>query len=521
MNHQDPVARRRTFAIISHPDAGKTTLTEKLLLFGGAIQLAGEVRAKANRRKTRSDWMGIERERGISVVTSVMTFEYGGCVFNLLDTPGHEDFSEDTYRTLTAVDAAIMVIDAAKGIEARTRKLFEICRLRDIPILTFINKLDRETRDPFDLLDEIETSLALDAAPVTWPLGRGRAFAGTFDLRRNLVRRLERDGAPEPVSGPNDCFIAGLLNGADFAKARDEIELAQTGLKAFDPEPFRQGHLTPVLFGSALRNFGVRDLIEALIDFAPPPHGCQAASRTVDAREEKMTGFVFKIQANMDQNHRDRIAFLRVCSGKLTRGMKAKLVRTGKNIALNAPQFFFAQNRQLANEAYAGDVVGIPNHGTLRIGDTLTEGEDLVFRGIPSFAPEILRRAKTGDAMKAKKLREALGQMAEEGVVQLFLPNDGSGAITGVVGALQLDVLAERLQAEYGLRVTFETSRFEFARWIGAKSPAERDEFVHAHAASVARDFEGAPVFLAASAFDLKYEQDKWPELVFSDIKGD
>ncbi len=519
MNDQDPVARRRTFAIISHPDAGKTTLTEKLLLFGGAIQLAGEVRAKANRRQTRSDWMGIERERGISVVTSVMTFEYGGCVFNLLDTPGHEDFSEDTYRTLTAVDAAIMVIDAAKGIETQTRKLFEVCRLRDIPILTFVNKLDRETRDFFDLLDEIEQSLALDAAPINWPLGRGRAFAGTFDLRRNLVRRLDRDGAPVPVSGPNDCFIAGLMSEADFTKARDEIELARAGFKAFDPEPFRQGHLTPVLFGSALRNFGVRDLIDALKDFAPPPHGLPAASRTVDAREEKMTGFVFKIQANMDPNHRDRIAFLRVCSGKLTRGMKAKLVRTGKNIALNAPQFFFAQNRQLANEAYAGDIVGIPNHGTLRIGDTLTEGEDLVFRGIPSFAPEILRRVKTGDAMKAKKLREALGQMAEEGVVQLFLPNDGSAAVVGVVGALQLDVLAERLQAEYGLRVTFETSRFDFARWIGAKNPAGRDGFIHAHPTSTARDLDGTPVFLAASAFDLKYEQDKWPEIVFSEIK--
>ena len=329
--------------------------------------------------------MGIERERGISVVTSVMTFDYGGCVFNLLDTPGHEDFSEDTYRTLTAVDSAIMVIDAAKGIEARTRKLFEVCRRRDIPILTFINKLDRETRDPFDLLDEIETSLALDAAPVTWPLGRGRAFAGTFDLRRNRVHRLDRDGAPVLVSGPDDCFLAGLLSEADFALARAEIELARAGLKAFDEKPFLEGHLTPVFFGSALRNFGVRDLIDAVKNFAPPPHGLEATSRSVDAREEKMTAFVFKIQANMDPNHRDRIAFLRVCSGKLTRGMKAKLVRTGKHIALNAPQFFFAQNRELANEAYPRDVVGIPNHGTLRIGDTLTEGEDLDFSRDPEF----------------------------------------------------------------------------------------------------------------------------------------
>src|ERR1700730_1073339 len=514
------VERRRAFAIISHPDAGKTTLTEKLLLFGGSIELAGQVKAKAERRHARSDWMAIERARGISVVTSVMTFEHAGCVFNLLDTPGHEDFSEDTYRTLTAVDSAIMVIDAAKGIEARTRKLFEVCRLRDIPILTFINKLDRETRDPFELLDEIEKTLALDAAPLTWPLGRGRSFAGTYDLGRNLVRPIDRDSEPIKVKGPDDPFIASLLSELDFAQACDEIELARGGFKTFDHRAYLEGHLTPVFFGSALRNFGVRDLIEALKNFAPPPRGLQAASRTVDPRENKMSGFVFKIQANMDPNHRDRIAFLRVCSGKLARGMKAKLVRTGKLIALNAPQFFFAQDRQLADEAYAGDVVGIPNHGTLRIGDTLTEGEDLVFRGIPSFAPEILRRVKTSDAMKAKKLREALSQMAEEGVVQLFLPNDGSGAIAGVVGALQLDVLAERLQAEYGLRVTFEISRFEFARWIAAKSPAERDKFIHAHPASMARDLDGAAVFLAASAFDLEYEQDKWPEIVFSDIKG-
>ena len=333
------------------------------------------------------------------------------------------------------------------------------------------------------------------------------------------MRRLDRDSAPVPVSGPDAPFIAGLLSEADFAMARDEIELARAGLEAFDQKPFLEGHLTPVFFGSALRNSGVRDLIDALTDFAPPPHGLQAASRTVDAREEKMTGFVFKIQANMDPNHRDRIAFLRICSGRLTRGMKARLVRTGKTIALNAPQFFFAQDRQLAEEAYAGDVVGIPNHGTLRIGDTLTEGEDLIFRGVPSFAPEILRRVKTGDAMKAKKLREALGQMAEEGVVQLFLPNDGSGAIAGVVGALQLDVLAGRLNAEYGLSVSFETSRFEFARWIDTKNPGEVDRFIHAHPASMARDLDGAPVFMAASAFDLKYEQERWQDIVFSDIK--
>jgi peptide chain release factor 3 len=519
MTTSDPVARRRTFAIISHPDAGKTTLTEKLLLFGGAIQLAGEVRAKANRRQTRSDWMGIERERGISVVTSVMTFEYGDCIYNLLDTPGHEDFSEDTYRTLTAVDSAIMVIDAAKGIEARTRKLFEVCRLRDIPIVTFINKLDREARDPFDLLDEIEKTLALDVAPLTWPLGSGQEFAGTYDLRHNLVRRFNVDGAPLAVSGPDDPQIAALLPPATFATVREQVALAREATTPFELKAFLEGHLTPVFFGSALRTFGVRDLIDALAEFAPPPHGLAAATRNVAADEKKMTGFVFKIQANMDPHHRDRIAFMRICSGRLSRGMKAKLVRTGKMIALNAPQFFFAQDRQLAEEAYAGDIVGIPNHGTLRIGDTLTEGEDLVFSGVPSFAPEILRRVKIGDAMRAKKLREALGQMAEEGVVQLFLPQDGSGAMVGVVGALQLDVLAERLAAEYGLDVGFETSRFTLCRWVTATSPAELDKFVRAHPASMAVDLDGAPVFMVPSSWDLTYELERWPEVRFNDVK--
>ncbi len=518
----DPVTRRRTFAIISHPDAGKTTLTEKLLLFGGAIQLAGEVRAKANRRQTRSDWMGIERERGISVVTSVMTFEHAGCVFNLLDTPGHEDFSEDTYRTLSAVDSAVMVIDAARGIESRTRKLFEVCRLRDIPIVTFINKMDRETRDPFDLLDEIEKVLALDTAPVTWPIGRGRAFAGHLRPRPHhgaqaRSRRRSPDAAGRGPARPADPRHAARERCRSRA-ALDEIELARDACKPFDRASFLEGHLTPVFFGSALRTFGVADLIDALADFAPPPRGLQAESRYVDAHEPKMSGFVFKIQANMDPNHRDRIAFMRVSSGRLTRGMKAKLVRTGKQMALNAPQFFFAQERALAEQAFAGDVVGIPNHGTLRIGDTLTEGEDLVFRGVPSFAPEILRRVKLNDAMKAKKLREALQQMAEEGVVQTFVPYDGSGAIVGVVGALQLDVLVERLMVEYGLPVAFESSRFEIARWVTA-DPLELRKFLDAYPSSTALDLDGAPVFLASSAFTLRYEQERWPQVTFSDIK--
>ncbi len=519
MSQENPVARRRTFAIISHPDAGKTTLTEKILLFGGAIQLAGEVRAKANRRQTRSDWMGIERERGISVVTSVMTFEYGDCVFNLLDTPGHEDFSEDTYRTLTAVDSAVMVIDAAKGIESRTRKLFEVCRLRDIPIVTFINKMDRETRDPFDLIDEIEKTLALDATPLTWAIGRARSLAGAYDIRRKTFRTLGKEAEDTPASGPDDPAIAELLPEYERAGYIEEMTLAVEGSKPFDKQAFLEGHMTPVLFGSALKEFGVRDLIDAMAELAPPPRAQEASSRTVKADEPKMTGFVFKIQANMDPNHRDRIAFMRVCSGMLRRGMRAKLVRTGKSVTLSAPQFFFAQDRSLAEQAYAGDVVGIPNHGLLRIGDTMTEGEDIVFRGVPSFAPEILRRVKLADAMKAKKLREALQQMAEEGVVQVFVPHDGASAIVGVVGALQLDVLAERLESEYGLPVSFEPSRFEVCRWVTSAEKSELEKFVAAYPSSIAADLDGAPVFMATSAFNLRYEQERWPKVAFADVK--
>ena len=519
MTDPNPVARRRTFAIISHPDAGKTTLTEKILLFGGAIQLAGEVRAKANRRQTRSDWMGIERERGISVVTSVMTFEYADCVFNLLDTPGHEDFSEDTYRTLTAVDSAVMVIDAAKGIEARTRKLFEVCRLRDIPIVTFINKMDRETRDPFDLLDEIEKTLALDTAPLTWTIGRGRSLAGAYDIRKSRLTPLGKDAQTFSVNGPDDPRVAELLPEHERAEAIDELNLAVEGLKPFDKQAFLEGHMTPVLWGSALKDFGVKDLIDAMAEFAPSPRAQPAAGREVQATEPKMTGFVFKIQANMDPNHRDRIAFMRVCSGKLQRGMRAKLVRTGKPVTLSAPQFFFAQDRSLAEEAFAGDVVGIPNHGLLRIGDTLSEGEDIVFRGVPSFAPEILRRVKLSDAMKAKKLREALQQMAEEGVVQVFQPFDGAAAIVGVVGALQLDVLVERLNAEYGLPVSFEPSRFEVCRWVASSEKAELEKFLSAYPSSLAADLDGAPVFMATSAFNLRYEQERWPKIAFTDVK--
>jgi peptide chain release factor 3 len=516
----EEVARRRTFAIISHPDAGKTTLTEKLLLFGGAINLAGQVKAKGERRNTRSDWMKIERERGISVVTSVMTFEFQNLVFNLLDTPGHEDFSEDTYRTLTAVDSAVMVIDAAKGIEARTRKLFEVCRLRDIPIITFINKMDRESRDPFDLMDEIEKTLALDTTPLTWPVGRGRDFLGTYDIATGGVRLLEGGGAKtgqaEKIAISE---LAGRNPNLDAGAIEEELALVSEACKSFELEAFREGHLTPVFFGSALRNFGVGDLLEGLGRYAPPPRAQDADKRRVEADDPKMSAFVFKIQANMDPNHRDRIAFARLCSGKLTRGMKVKLVRTGKNMSLSSPQFFFAQDRAIADEAYAGDVVGIPNHGTLRIGDTLTEGEDINFVGVPSFAPEILRRVRLTDAMKAKKLKEALQQMSEEGVVQVFRPRDGAPALVGVVGSLQLDVLKARLDAEYSLPVDFEISEFQLARWISSEDRKKLDAFVAANGSGVADDVDGDPVFLAKNQFYLDYTRERAEGIVFSSIK--
>jgi peptide chain release factor 3 len=514
------VERRRTFAIISHPDAGKTTLTEKLLLFGGAIQLAGQVKAKRDRRSTRSDWMAIERERGISVVTSVMTFEYDGRVFNLLDTPGHEDFSEDTYRTLTAVDSAVMVIDAAKGIEPRTRKLFEVCRLRDIPIVTFINKMDRESRDPFDLLDEIEKTLALDATPMTWPVGRGRDFVGTIDVATGGVRLLEGDaGIAGKLREMSVGEIAALNPALEADAIGGELELVREACKPFDVQAFGEGHLTPVFFGSALKNFGVGALLNALAELAPPPRAQQADRRTVAATEPSMSAFVFKVQANMDPNHRDRIAFVRLCSGKLTRGMKVKQMRTGKSISLHAPQFFFAQDRALADEAHAGDVVGIPNHGTLRIGDTLTEGQDLNFLGVPSFAPEILRRVRLPDAMRAKKLKQALQELAEEGVAQVFRPTDGSPALVGVVGPLQLDVLKARLANEYGLEINWDTAEFQLARWIGAEDRKLIDQFVSKHRSAIAEDLDGDVVFLARNAFDLDYTGKQNAGIAFTDVK--
>ena len=514
------IARRRTFAIISHPDAGKTTLTEKLLLFGGAIQLAGEVKARGERRRVRSDWMEVERERGISVSSAVMSFEHDGLAFNLLDTPGHQDFSEDTYRTLTAVDSAVMVLDAARGIEAQTLKLFEVCRLRDVPIITFVNKLDREGRDPFDLMDEIERRLALDVVPASWPIGMGRDFLGTYDLFGDALLLFER-GAGERITEPVRCAglddpkLATLLPAPALKKLREEVEMVRGLTPSFDREAYRQGHMTPVFFGSALNNFGVRELMKGVGDLAPSPRPQPALPKPVEPESPRVTGFVFKVQANIDPQHRDRVAFLRLCSGRFRRGMKLKHCRTGKTMSIQNPVLFLARERNLAEEAWPGDIIGIPNHGTLRIGDTLTEGEELRITGIPSFAPEILRRVRLEDPMKSKHLKRALEQLAEEGVTRVFRPLVGGDWIVGVVGALQLEVLAARIKSEYDLGVRFEMSQFETARWI-AGDAAEVKRFEDANRAMVAEDHDGVPVFLARNAWDLERMMKDWPALAFN-----
>jgi peptide chain release factor 3 len=524
-NLENAVARRRTFAIIAHPDAGKTTLTEKLLLFGGAIQMAGAVKARGEQRRARSDWMKVERERGISVTASVMTFEYAGCTFNLLDTPGHEDFSEDTYRTLTAVDSAVMVIDAAKGIESQTRKLFEACRLRDVPIITFINKLDREGREPIDLLSEIQETLALDVTPASWPIGMGKSFKGCFDLLNDRLVLMERGGTQAEgieIKGLDEAALKRHLPTDMVEQLRHDAELARELLPQFDVQSYREGHLSPVYFGSAINNFGVAELLNGLVKYAPSPRPQPTLTRKIEPAEDKVTGFVFKIQANMDPNHRDRVAFVRLCSGRLLKGMRLRQVRTGKQVPVNAPLFFFAKDRQVAEEAWPGDVVGIANHGSLRIGDTLTEGEALNFRGVPSFAPEILRHVRLEDPMLAKKLRTALGQLAEEGVVQLFRPLDGSAPVVGVVGQLQLDVLQSRLKAEYGVPAGFDATPWEVVRWVVPSDPGDRstlDRFAATNRRDVAEDHDGALVAFFASDWRRRRAEEEWPGLRFHAVR--
>jgi peptide chain release factor 3 len=520
----DPIQRRRTFAIISHPDAGKTTLTEKLLLFGGAIQLAGAVKARGEQRRARSDWMKVEQERGISVTASAMCFDYAGCTFNLLDTPGHEDFSEDTYRTLTAVDSAVMVIDAGKGIEAQTRKLFEVCRLRDVPIITFVNKMDREGRDPFDLLDEIEQTLALDVTPASWPIGMGRAFLGCYDLLRDelvLTERGQKNTRDEGIvcRGLDDPQVDALLPDSAARTLRQEVEMARGLCKDFEVGPYREGHRTPVFFGSAVNNFGVRMLLDGLAEFAPPPRPQKAVERVVQPTEAKVTGFVFKIQANMDPKHHDRVAFVRLCSGHFQRGMKLSHVRTGATVKAHNPLLFLAQDREVADEAWAGDIIGLPNHGKLRIGDALTEGEVLHFTGIPSFAPELMQRVRPTDPMRAKHLGRALEQLAEEGAARVFKPLAGGSFIVGVVGSLQFDVLADRIRTEYDIPVAFESTALHTARWIESDDRKALERFVEENLGSIADDHTGAKVFLARNKWHLDTAESEWKMIRFLKTK--
>ena len=501
------IARRRTFAIISHPDAGKTTLTEKFLLYGGAIQMAGQVRAKGEARRTRSDFMKMEQERGISVSASAMSFDFNDYRFNLVDTPGHSDFSEDTYRTLTAVDAAIMVIDGAKGVESQTQKLFEVCRMRDLPILTFCNKMDRESRDTFDIIDEIQENLAIDVSPASWPIGRGRDFIGTYDIledRLELMDRADRNKISKSlkIKGLDDPALALHVPADLLSVFLEEIEMALELLPKFDNQALLEGTMTPIWFGSAINSFGVQELMQGIASFGPEPQPQRAQPRYIAPEENKVAGFVFKVQANMDPKHRDRVAFLRIASGHFKRGMKLTHVRSKKQMSISNPVLFLAADRELAEEAWAGDIIGIPNHGQLRIGDTLTEGEVLRVTGIPSFAPELLQTVRAGDPLKAKHLEKALMQFAEEGAAKVFKPMIGSGFIVGVVGALQFEVLASRIELEYGLPVHMEQSQFTSARWVtGAQF--EIEAFAQSNKQHMATDNDGEVVFLTRLQWDV------------------
>lgn len=519
-DHLDQIRRRRTFAIISHPDAGKTTLTEKLLLFGGAIQMAGAVKGRKAARHATSDWMKLEQERGISVTSSVMQFPYRDRVINLLDTPGHEDFSEDTYRTLTAVDSALMVIDCAKGVEERTIKLMEVCRLRDTPIFTFINKLDREGRDPIELMDEVEEILKIRCAPVTWPIGMGRALKGVYHLYDDFVHLYEpsRDGRINQgriIRGLGNPDLDQVLGGA-AAELRDEVELVRGASHAFDPDDYLAGRLTPVYFGSAITNFGVQEMLDGFVQHAPPPRPRPTDGRPVAPDEPGFSGFVFKIQANMDPAHRDRIAFLRVCSGRYQPGMKVRHLRLGRDIKIADALTFMAAEREHAEHAYPGDIIGLHNHGTIRIGDSFTEGEALVFTGIPDFAPELFRRARLRDPLKMKQLAKGLEQLCEEGATQLFRPLNSNDLILGAVGVLQFDVAAHRLKAEYNVDCLFEAVNVATARWVRCADARRFEEFKTKNHDNLALDHHGEPVYIAPTRVNLQLAQERWPEVVFS-----
>ncbi len=516
---QHEVERRRAFAIISHPDAGKTTLTEKLLLFGRAIQLAGTVKGRKAARHATSDWMALEQQRGISVTTSIMQFPYRDKIINLLDTPGHEDFSEDTYRTLTAADSALMVIDCAKGVEQRTVKLMEVCRLRDTPIISFINKLDREGRDPLELLDEVEEVLKIRCAPMTWPIGMGKRFKGVFDLYTDKIHLFSSTHGGKIQEGE---IVEGLDNprleelfGPMVEELREEVELVRGASHKFELDEFLAGRLTPVYFGSAINNFGVRELLDALVDFAPIPPARETLTRVVEPNEEKFSGFVFKIQANMDPSHRDRIAFLRICSGKYTKGMKVRHVRIGRDVKIPTAITFLASDREHVEDAYSGDIIGLHNHGTIQIGDTFTQGEELKYTGIPHFAPELFRRARLRDPLRMKALQKGLQELCEEGASQLFRPMNNNDLIVGAVGVLQFDVVAFRLKHEYNVECTFENVNVATARWVECEDDKKLDEFKRKANDNLALDGDGNLTYIAPTRINLDLMIERWPEIEF------
>jgi len=526
------VRRRRTFAIISHPDAGKTTLTEKLLLFSGAIQIAGSVKARKATRHATSDWMEIEKQRGISVASSVMQMEYRDCVINLLDTPGHQDFSEDTYRVLTAVDAALMVIDAANGVEPQTRRLLQVCRARNTPILTFVNKMDREVKEPLALMDEIERELGMEVVPFTWPVGMGKAFHGVMDLREKRMRLFgNNENASDANNGEE--FLDGLDNpaypsrfGMQYEQSRSEIDLLTDAAPPFDRAAFLAGRQTPMFFGSAVNNFGVQEVLDALVDLAPAPGERAAIQRIVQPDEPKFSGVVFKIQANMDPAHRDRISFLRVASGHFERGMKLRVVRSGKELRPNTVVSFLSQRRELLDEAFAGDIIGIPNHGVLQLGDTLTEGEQMQFTGLPFFAPEMFRSVEVADPLRTKQLKAGLTQLGEEGAIQVFRPVASSLLLLGAVGQLQFEVVAHRLEHEYGVKARIMPSRYQVARWVtcdtgegAAADERELKRFIDGNAHRVAYDAVDAPTVLVEYAPELRAIEANWPKIRFHALR--
>jgi peptide chain release factor 3 len=515
----EQVRKRRTFAIISHPDAGKTTLTEKLLLYGGAIQLAGTVKGRKASRHATSDWMALEQQRGISVTSSVMQFPYNGNVVNLLDTPGHEDFSEDTYRTLTAVDSALMVIDCAKGVEQRTIKLMDVCRLRDTPIMTFINKLDREGREPIALLDEIESVLRIHCSPITWPIGMGSRLKGVYHLLQDRIYLYDKVGrekaSKQRIIDGLHSVEAGEVLGGDADDFRDEIELVKGATPELDIEEYLAGRQSPVFFGSALSNFGVKELLDEFVQHAPAPQPHESEQRDVNPEEDKLTGFVFKIQANMDPGHRDRIAFMRICSGEYQKGMKVLHVRSGKEMKIPDAITFMAADRQHAEAAYAGDIIGVHNHGTINIGDSFTEGELIRFIGIPNFAPEIFRRAALKDPLRLKALKKGLAQLCEEGATQLFKPMRNNDLILGAVGPLQFEVVAHRLRDEYKVECQFETINVATARWVECDDEKMLADFERKAHDNLALDHGDQLVYIAPTKVNLSLTEERWPDIVF------